>query len=225
MNEIIFAIIVTLIPGIIATIISDKLTNHSKWNSFKFSLYAFVLGIMAYVFLQITVYIYDIIKNVSLKLITFNHLEIWSSFLNGVTAVKAWEICAATFFSIPVAFFASALINHKIFNKIAQKINVTNKYGDENLYSFYLNAKEIDWIYVRDPKNNFTYQGRVFQHSENDNIQEIVLSEVSVYRYEDSKFLYSVPTIYLSRGIGEFIIEAIPNNNLGEKDESEKTIK
>lgn len=99
--------------------------------------------------------------------------------------IQAWEICVAVFVSVLVAFFASWTINFKLFNKIAQKLKVSTKYGDENLYSYYLNAEEIDWIYVRDPKNGFTYQGRVVSHSENDKVQEIVLSEVSVYSYSD----------------------------------------
>ena len=52
-------------------------------------------------------------------------------------------------------------------------------------------------------------------------MQEIVLSEVTVYRYEDSAELYSVPTIYLNKKLGQFIIEAIPENLLGEYDGKE----
>jgi len=219
MNQLVVALIVILLPGIIAAIISDKLTTHSKWDSFKFSLYSFTLGILAYAFLQFIMYGVDIVKALSFQNITWTHLGIWSSALNGGSGINAWEICIAVVFSVPVAFFTSWLINFKLFNKFAQKIGVSTKYGDENLYSYYLNAKEIDWVYIRDPKNNFTYQGRVVSHSENDKIQEIVLSEVSVYRYIDSTFVYSVPTIYLSRKMGEFIIEAIPPEILGETNE------
>lgn len=219
MNKMVVVLMVILMPGVIATIISDKLTSHSKWDSFKFTLYAITLGIFAYSLLQIVVYAIDLMKSVSLRSIQWSHLDIWNSALNGSSNIRPWEICAATVFAIPVAFLASWSINFKIFNKIANKIKVSNKYGDENLFSYYLNAREIDWVYVRDMLNNFTYEGRVVSHSENDKMQEIVLSEVKVYRYEDSDFLYSVPTMYLSRGMGEFIIEAIPKDNLGDSDE------
>jgi len=53
------------------------------------------------------------------------------------------------------------LVNYKIFHKFAQKLLISQKYGDENLYSYYLNAKEIDWVYVRDFERKLTYQGRV----------------------------------------------------------------
>jgi len=219
MNELVLTLIVILIPGIVAAIVSDKLTNHSKWNSFKFCLYAFILGVVSYAFLQIISYIITTIENITIKEFEFSHLGIWDCLFNNSKDIDAIEICLATLIAIPVAYFVSTLVNRKVFNKVAQKIGVTTKYGDENLYSFYLNAKEIDWIYVRDPENNLTYQGRIIQHSENDDIQEIVLSEVSIYRYEDSEFLYSVPTIYLSKTVGKFIIEAIPKSNLGGSNE------
>lgn len=219
MNQLVIVIIVILLPGVIATIISDKLTSHSKWDSFKFCMYSLTLGIFAYVLLQVAVYLYDAIKVFSINNIKWTHLSIWTSALNGGSGLIPWEICVAVVLSVPVALIASWSINFKIFNKIANKIKVSTKYGDENLYSYYLNAKEIDWVYVRDLRNKLTYQGRVVTHSENEKIQEIVLSEVSVYRYEDSVFLYSIPTIYLSRASGGFIIEAIPSHILGESNE------
>jgi hypothetical protein len=47
-------------------------------------------------------------------------------------------------------------------------------------------------------------------------MQELVLADVTVYRYEDSSELYSVPSIYLCKELGKFIIESIPNELLRE---------
>jgi hypothetical protein len=46
----------------------------------------------------------------------------------------------------------------------------------------------------------------------------LVLYDVVVYRYTDSEKLYSVPTVYLSKPVGEFVIEAIPNDRIKEKE-------
>jgi len=215
LNQLVVTLILILMPGIVAAIISDKLTNHSRWGSFKFSLYSLTLGVGCYALLQVATYLVDIASGFSIESVNWTNLEIWNSALNGGSNIAAWEICAAALLALPVAFFASWLINFKFFNKLAQKLGVSNKFGDENLYSYYLNAQEIDWVYVRDVENNLTYQGRVVSHSENDNVQEIVLSEVSVFRYEDSAPLYEVPTIYLSREVGKLVIEAIPGEFLG----------
>ncbi len=221
MNQLVVSLIVVLMPGIIATIICDKLTNHSKWDSFKFGLYSLTLGMACYALLQVCVYVSNVwsATTFSIDSIQWSNLKIWSSALNGGTGLEPWEICVAVLFSIPVSFFASWLINFKLFNKVAQALRVSNKFGDENLYSYYLNAQEIDWVYVRDKENGFTYQGRVVSHSETEALQELVLSEVSVFTYDDSEHCYDVPTMYISREIGKLVIEAIPDEILGEVNE------
>jgi hypothetical protein len=79
--------------------------------------------------------------------------------------------------------------------------------------------------YVRDSEKGLTYQGRVVAYSETDHIQELVMSEVTIFRYVDSALLYSVPTIYLTKEMGKFVIEAIPKNLLGDENGREKTDK
>jgi ABC-type multidrug transport system fused ATPase/permease subunit len=215
MNKLLITLIIILFPGVIATIIAGKITFHSKWDSFKYGLYSFVLGVCTYGVLQIFVYIYNMFAAGSVSIVTWTHLDVWSIAIKDTPQVSPWEICLAAVLAIPVAFFASWLINHKVFNKLAQNVKASTKYGDENLFSYYLNAKEIDWVYIRDLENQLTYQGRIVSYSENDEIQEVVLSDVTVFAYQDSSELYSVPSIYLSREIGKFIIEAVPTDYLG----------
>ncbi|MDX8391571.1 MAG: hypothetical protein R8K53_03255, partial [Mariprofundaceae bacterium] len=111
--------------------------------------------------------------------------------------------------SIPIAALVSKAINKKVLNRMAQCLSISDKYGDENLFSFYLNAEETNWVYVRDPERKFTYRGQVYSFSENESIQELVLVNVTVFQYEDSEELYSLPSIYLSKEAGRFIIEAV----------------
>jgi hypothetical protein len=216
MNQLVVTLIVILMPGIIANVICDKITVHSKWSSFKFSLYAFVLGMCCYVLLQIGYYAHDYTHADSISNMNFTHLKVWSASVADNPKIPAVEVIFATLISLPISLLAAFLINHKIFNKVATFLCISTKYGDENLFSYYLNADEIDWIYIRDIANKLTYQGRIVSYSENDLMQEIVMSEVTVYNYEDSAELYSVPTIYLTKPLGAFIIEAIPQEYLGE---------
>ena len=99
------------------------------------------------------------------------------------------------------------MINRKVLNGIAQKIRVSSKFSDEKLFSYYLNLPETDWIYVRNFKNGLAYQGRILAFAETDQNQEVLLSDVTVFRYEDSAELYSVPKIYLVMAVGDFAIE------------------
>lgn len=159
MNQLLVTLIIILLPGIVATVICDKIIVHSKWTSFKFSLYSLVLGIFTYAALQLIYFLKDVVKAQSPSSIKWSYLDVWSNAISSSHNIPTNEVVFAVCLSLPVALFAAWTINHKIFNKFAQFVNVSTKYGDENLYSYYLNAKEIEWIYVRDISNNLTYQG------------------------------------------------------------------
>lgn len=216
MNQLVVTLVVILMPGIFAAIICDKITVHSKWTSFKFGLYALLLGIVSYALLQMLMYCIDVFKLLSGHFEQWHHLHIWNAALNSGSGLAGPEVLIASVLAIPVALLASWSVNYKVFTRIAQWLRISTKYGDENLYSYFLNATEIDWIYVRAISDNLTYQGRVVSHSENDVMQELVLSDVSVFRYEDSAFLYNLPTMYMSRPVGTLVIEAVPLDRLEE---------
>ncbi len=188
--------------------ICDKITAHSKWTSFKYSLYAFVLGISSYLVLQVFYYLVDLSRFLlGIEVLTFTHLKTWRAFGVDNPSIFHDEVLLGCLVSVPISLGVTFLINRKTLNDIAQKIGVSSKFGDDHLFSFYLNSPETDWIYIRDFKNDLAYQGRILAFAETDHIQEVLLSEVTVFRYEDSAELYSVPKIYLAMGVGEFAIE------------------
>ena len=212
MDQLVIVLIVILFPGIIGIIICDTIVdNQRKLDSFKYGLYALVLGILCYVILQLIRYLFDIaiLINSSESWNGWSHLFVWNVVADSKNAIQPIEIILASAISIPVAALVSKAINSKMLNRIAQNLEISDKYGDENLFSFFLNAEETNWVYVRDPERNFTYRGQVFSFSENDHIQELVLVNVTVFQYEDSKELYSLPSIYLSKEAGKFIIEGV----------------
>lgn len=131
------------------------------------------------------------------------------------------EVFLATLLSPLIAITASGLVHFKTINRIAKRLGVTNKFGDENLYSFYLNTKELDWVYVRDPERGLTYQGKIGSFSESGTVQELVLLEVTVFSYENSEEYYAVPHLYLCRPRGSIVIEAVPDELLEQTDAEE----
>lgn len=211
MNSLAVAIAIVLLPGLIASVICDKITVHSlRWGTFKYSIYSFLFGILSYGLLQFIEYAYQCTLRLlgNAHEIQFYTLGVWSIIHDEKAKIPLSEIGWATLLAPIVALIASSLVNYKIINKVAQKINVSQKYGDENLFSFFLNAKEVNWVYVRDKERGLTYFGKVVSFSESNSIQEIVLSEVTVHEYESSDPLYDVSSIYLSRPLGSFVIEA-----------------
>jgi hypothetical protein len=69
----------------------------------------------------------------------------------------------------------------------------------------------MDPVYFRDLKSNLTYHGMVELFSENDEIREIVLTNVRVYynegKSEEITELYQLNFVYLSRSKDDILIE------------------
>jgi hypothetical protein len=188
-------LILILIPGGLATLILEKLTTYLKWGPFKFIINSILLGGLSYLISDLIFYIFyaDDIKNFWLTLTSNN--------------VPFWEIIRATVVAVFIGFTASWIENNKLITRFARKFSIADKYGEENLYSYFLNSKEISEVYVRDIVNNLTFHGTVDSFSENEQISEITLRDVKVYRYSDSAFLYEMPKVFLSRAKNCIFIE------------------
>ena len=216
MNELAVTVAIVLFPGLIAVAIADKITVHSpRWGSFKYGVYSFIFGVFCYIALSAAAWVISRCPSLATHFpISTGGLRIWSFVSERKGLIEPAEVLAATAFAPVIAYAAAFAVNYKIFNKVAAKLGVSRKYGDENLFSFFLNSDDIDWVYVRDRDSRLTYEGRVFSYSENTHMQELVLANVKVYSYEDSEELYFVPSIYLSKPNGSFIIESIPGDYL-----------
>jgi hypothetical protein len=217
MNDLAVAVGIILFPGLIACVICDKITVHTvKWESFKYGVYSFVLGVLCYVLLQaISLAWWQVAKLFVPPLALPDRiLKVWSFAVAQKGAVEIKEVLAATALSPIVAAVAATIVNYKLLNRVASRLRISQKYGDENLYSYFLNSPDIDWVYVRDKTQGLTYQGRVVSFSENDHMQELVLSEVTVFGYDSSDEYYSVPHLFLAKPVGAFVIEAAPAKSL-----------
>lgn len=211
MSQLVVTLIVIMLPGIIAAIISDKITFHAKWDSFKFGLYSLVLGVLSYVGLQAFQLVVDLVRAEGIPT-QWSWLGIWQAALKAETGVNASEVFWATAFAFPVALVSSFCINYKVFNRVARRLGVSTKFGDENLFSYFMGGKDVDWIYIRDKPDDLTYEGQVISFAENPSCHEVVLADVKVYRYSDSEFLYEVPFVYLCKPFGSIVIELIPKS-------------
>lgn len=212
MNNLAITIVVILLPGLISCLLCETITVHDKkWDSFKYYVYSFIFGVLSYLLIELAICITYSLHGylpIQWKLPYPDHLGIWDVITGKSTAFSWLEILFTTVFASPIiAMSAAALVNHKIFNRFALWTNISSKYGDENLFSFFLNAKEVHWVYIRDKNIGLTYFGKIYSYSECDSIQELVLVNVIVYEYETSEELYSLHSIYLSKSLGEFVIE------------------
>jgi hypothetical protein len=203
---------VVLLPGITCALLYERLVIMKVWSQFRFSLYSLILGLLSYLTLQLVVLVWSIILFVGVHLPTFTtywlsvrELQFWYLIAN--TSIAWPEVLASTLIALPLSFLLAFLENKKLLQKLASKYNISNKYGDESLFYFFLNSKAIEEVYVRDEKNSLTYFGKLQSYSESEDSHELVLYNVDVYSANQVEKLYSVPYMYLCSRKTDTIIE------------------
>jgi len=148
-SELTLKIIIILIPGIIATKIYEKLTvNHKKETSLKTIINAILIGVFSYLILQgignILTFCSSLIHKTEFE---GYELEMWKSLVND-KVIPYTEVLYTSIISVFLGAFISLIEQKKWINKFAQWIKISSKYGDENIYTYFLNSEQIDDIYV-----------------------------------------------------------------------------
>lgn len=212
-----FAVYMAIIffPGIIATIICENITIHIvKWGSFKYILYSFFFGVSSYILEQIvyftiphlSTFIQSTIENglLSARILPLIHYVITDY---RIPPKIIANIIVAIILSPAVAIIFSFVHNKKLLNRLAMKIKVSEKYGDESLYYLFASQRDVGYVVINEKEKNLTYQGILSSVSITGYIQEIILKDVEVYNYETSELVYASPCIYISKAPGGFTIE------------------
>ncbi|MDO9340449.1 MAG: hypothetical protein Q7T72_07985 [Bacteroidales bacterium] len=217
-SELTFKIVLLFIPGAITSLIVDQLTIHKEWNAFRFIVNSIVLGVVTYLFVQL-IYLIPCINP--------NHktLDFWQP-TNNTKIIPYLEILYASIVGVILGFIFTLGIQKKWIFKLARLLKVSSKYGDECLYYYFLNAKDLSEVYVRDHEQNLTYHGFIQAFSESNFEREIVLTNVDVYNLSDSTFLYNSDAIFLSKPkdkIWQIEIPVFKNSKLKSKKNAKKS--
>lgn len=210
-------LIILLIPGALGALILQRLTLQKKaWTPFRFFVNAIMVGLFAYLINELII---RSINGISFGYVSLDSLSIWDELGNSESSVIPYgEVLLATLTGIIIGLILTKGDNFKWLYKLASKCNLSYKYGDENLFSYYLfNLNE--YVYVRCRRQGFTYLGRVKSFSETDELKELVLIEVIVHDYNSSEELYELCEIYLSLLKDDIIIELPKPRNNGQKSE------
>lgn len=201
-SQLVISLIILLIPGIIAALIFDTITQHKPWNNFIFSVYVILFGWLSYLPLWLWNKIAKALdSNIQWgSVYAFTKLE--KSLLNENIY---YDILLAAFFAIFFAYLISYSVNHKWLTRLSNKLGVSDKYGDESLFYYYLNSGNIDWVTVRDFSKKVIYTGKLQSYSENNSFHEITLSDVDVYGADIEP--YHVDSVYICGKFGDLTIE------------------
>lgn len=137
--------------------------------------------------------------------------EILSALFDSSEAIVWSDVSLACLISAVLSVVASYTHHYKLINRFGQRINATNRYGDEDVWSYFLNGEEVaGWVYVRDHKEKLVYYGWLQVWSESGDDRELIMDDVEVLSNETGQLLYTVPSMYIARDGADLTIEIPP---------------
>ena len=111
-----------------------------------------------------------------------------------------------------VALAISAIYHRKLWNRFAQRLKASQRFGDEDVFNYLLSGKpetnNSGWYLIRDHKEDLVYYATIDNWSDEGTDREMTLSNVDVYsNVGDARKLYSCATLYLCRNRDDISIE------------------
>ena len=195
-------IIFLCFPGFICYSLFTQLTGKAakeKWGYFLSILFYSTLSYFIYYILT------SILNSLSDK--TDIELKFFESILQKETSISWDEIIYVSIIGFVLAFVLSYCDTYKIINRFARRIRATKRYGDEDVWDFFHNIPNNEWVWVRDHKLGLLYFGWIRLFSDSEKPRELLLQDVDVHDNETGDFLYNVPAMYLSRARSDLTIE------------------
>lgn len=204
-------IIMILLPGIVSMLVIEKLIAHKNIDFNRFSVYSVALSIIIY----LLSYIFGLIANIFVGFFGYRiDKEYISFFLPELLKNPSSVMPGVAIYSLSVGMMLgiilSVTINKKIINRVAHRLSITNKYGDESVWEYFHNKPNNVWVYVRDQKNDLLYSGWIEVFSDDGNgYDELVMRSVDVFKNSTGEQFYSTDEIYISGKREDLRIEVI----------------
>jgi hypothetical protein len=196
-SEFTLRLLLLFLPGIITRLIIERLTVPHDRSQLYFFLHAFVSGVLAYAVYGCLLTSWNCLSRSKQP----SEVRFVASLLDSSESINFTEVAIVCGIAIANGFALSALINHKYLNRMAQRLRVTRKFGDLDVWSYLHNSTtdSLRWVRVRDHRHNLCYEGWVEAFSDTFASNELFLREVKVFRNDTGEFLYDVGGVYLSQ--------------------------
>lgn len=202
MDELSIKIIMILFPGIITTMLLDKITEHKPWDNFKYSIFIIFYGVMSYAILQfyyIATLFYEVGK-VGFDMKDVKILNVWDFNNKEIKEIPYQEIIKAGFVSFLLGLFISYIDHKEYFSSLLLKLGITSKYGNYSTNYQLLKLKRNDWIDITIWDKDLFIRGIVVSINETDGFCELCINNAEVFIISDNGMdsIYKVDYISLS---------------------------
>lgn len=198
MDTLIIQLIILFLPGFIWLKVEETITRIKNWNDSERVVRTIFYGIVTYVV------VYLAFSACGIEFSVIKSTSDTTLFIEPYVTEIVWSIP----FAIVLSVAWSKVKNGKLFLRMLQKVNVTKRYGDEDVWEYLFNSNdmETEYVHVRDFERELTYAGWVGAYSDEQNYRELYLNRVLVYD-SDGVELYEVPNMYLSFKSDSLVVE------------------
>jgi hypothetical protein len=197
-TELVWKLFLLLIPGVVATIMLIQITGDKKMSVFNFVINSALYGIASFLIMEFSISLFNIIKTLFYPghVIKWGlNLTIWNNLFDNNKEFNKIELVISYILSIPLGIFYGYFISRKLLNRLFKPLKLTNRYGDNDVWSFFLNSPNTQWVLVRDKLTNLTYFGNVRAYSDTSEKREILLNDVQVLQQTNGN-TYMIPILY-----------------------------
>jgi hypothetical protein len=209
-TELVWNLYLLLLPGVVSTLMLRYVSTNKQYSIFEFVIYSSVLGIGTFVIMELFCSLYWAFLGIFNKSILTEfglNLNIGNNLFNGQKSLNKIEMFISFLLAIPFGFFWGIILSSKIVIRIFQYLKLTTRYGDNDVWSFYLNSPDTEWIYVHNKKTSLTYFGKIRAFSDSTEKRELLLEDVIVYESETWSERYQSNAVFLELNSYDFVIE------------------
>ena len=207
LDQLTIQLFLVLLPGVLCAYIVDTFTRQPRASQFQFIVNSIVYGVASYLVYALGAYWLPA-ANVS----DLNFIRL----LSGAEVDNAivLEIVSVCGIAVVLGWISVASFTHRFHYRVLRWLNITKKYGSEDVWAFLFNSPDTKWVCVRDMPNNLMYEGSVLAFSGNSHHAELLLENARVYENASGNHLYDVKAQYLSLEKGNISIEVIDPTRL-----------
>ena len=125
-SELTLKLIILLIPGVIGTLIMNRLTIRRELSPYHFIINSILIGVFSYLLLQLFNNSIHLVYNICKKQSgNYKQLNIWTS-ISDSTVIPYLEVLYSSICSILIGIVGTLFDQYKLINKFAQKFNISN---------------------------------------------------------------------------------------------------
>ncbi|MDE0230124.1 MAG: hypothetical protein OXJ62_14825 [Spirochaetaceae bacterium] len=118
-----------------------------------------------------------------------------------------FDLVVPSCFAALVGMVAAAISNRKLLYRLIARPLGIQRNGHEDVWTYLMNSKELDWIFLRDHRFGLVYKGWIELYSDSGSSRELTLKDVDVFDNASGRHLYEVSRLYVARDQHEVSVE------------------